>query len=342
MKKIVIIGAGAMGSAFAVPCIENKNDVTIVGTHLENELIDNINANNKIHPALKTKLSTEIKFEKFEKLQTILEQDLDIIVCGVSSVGIEWFVNQISKSYKNTISIVLLTKGLSILDSELSTLSDKIKNLLKKEGHSQVNISAIKGPCLAAGLANKMRTGTVIANSNIEKSQSLKEIISTNYYSTEISEDITGVELSGAIKNIYSMLIGASEGLSNSKAPKEIQSKYFLNTAASLIHRSISEMVEFVSHYGGKPETVYGLAGLGDLYVSAIGGRNSLMGKYLGEGYLYNEAKEKFMKNVTVEGAQLALEIGPKILQDLNPKHFPLMFSVLQTICENKKLKISW
>ena len=342
MKKIVIIGAGAMGTAFAVPCIENKNDVTIVGTHLENELIDNINSNNKIHPALKTQLSNEIKFEKFEKLQTILEQDLDIVVCGVSSAGIEWFVKQISKNYKDTISLVLLTKGLSILDSELSTLSDKIKNLLKKEGHSEVNISAIKGPCLAAGLANKMRTGTVIANNNIEESQSLKKIISTNYYSTEISEDITGVELSGAIKNIYSMLIGASEGLSNSEASKEIQSKYFLNTAASLIHRSISEMVEFVSHYGGKPETVYGLAGLGDLYVSAIGGRNSLMGKYLGEGYLYNEAKEKFMKNVTVEGAQLALEIGPKILQDLNPKHFPLMFSVLQTICENKKLKISW
>ena len=331
-----------MGSAFAVPCIENKNDVTIVGTHLENELIDNLNSNNKIHPALKTQLSTEIKFEKFEKLQTILEQDLDIIVCGVSSVGIKWFVDQISKNYKNTISIVLLTKGLSILDSELSTLSDKIKNLLKKEGHSKVNISAIKGPCLAAGLANKMRTGTVIANNNIEESQSLKEIISTNYYSTEISEDITGVELSGAIKNIYSMLIGASEGLSNSEAPKEIQSKYFLNTAASLIHRSISEMVEFVSYYGGKPETVYGLAGLGDLYVSAIGGRNSLMGKYLGEGYLYNEAKEKFMKNITVEGAQLALEIGPKILQDLNPKHFPLMFSMLKTICENKKLEIIW
>ena len=331
-----------MGSAFAVPCIENKNDVRVVGTHLENELIDNINSNNKIHPALKTQLSTEIKFEKFEKLQTILEQDLDIIVCGVSSVGIKWFVDQISKNYKNTISIVLLTKGLSILDSELSTLSDKIKNLLKKEGHSKVNISAIKGPCLAAGLANKMRTGTVIANNNIEESQSLKEIISTNYYSTEISEDITGVELSGAIKNIYSMLIGASEGLSNSEAPKEIQSKYFLNTAASLIHRSISEMVEFVSYYGGKPETVYGLAGLGDLYVSAIGGRNSLMGKYLGEGYLYNEAKEKFMKNITVEGAQLALEIGPKILQDLNPKHFPLMFSMLKTICENKKLEIIW
>jgi len=342
MKKIIIIGAGAMGSAFAVPCKDNKNDVTIVGTHLEDKLIENINSNNHIHPALKTQLPKEIKFERFEKLQTILKKNIDIIVCGVSSIGIEWFVKQISEYYKKKLPIVLLTKGLSIVDNELTTLSDKIKNLLEKDGHSQINISAIKGPCLAAGLANKMRTGTVIANRDIKECQLLKNMISTNYYSTEISEDITGVELSGAIKNIYSMLIGASEGLSNSKATKEIQSKYFLNTAASLIHRSISEMVEFVSHYGGKPETVYGLAGLGDLYVSAIGGRNSLMGKYLGEGHLYNDAKEKFMKDVTVEGAQLALEIGPKILEDLNSKNFPLMFNMLNTICENKKLEINW
>ena len=187
-----------------------------------------------------------------------------------------------------------------------------------------------------------MRTGTVIANPIIKEAERLKKIISTTYYSTEISNDLIGVELSGAIKNIYSMLIGASEGLSNSKAPIAIQAKYYLNTSASLIHRSISEMVEFVSFYGGNSETVYGLAGLGDLYVSAIGGRNSLMGKHLGQGHLYKEAKEKFMKNVTVEGAQLAIEIGPKVLKDLNPKHFPLMFSMLATICENKKLEINW
>ena len=331
-----------MGSAFAVPCIENNNDVTVVGTHLENDLIKNIKSNDQIHPALKTQLPKEIKFEQFEKLQSILEQNIDLIVCGVSSVGIEWFVKQISKNYNEKLPIVLLTKGLSIFDNELKTLSDKIVSLLKKEGHSEINISAIKGPCLAAGLANKMRTGTVIANKNIKQSKLLKEIVSTNYYSIEISDDITGVELSGAIKNIYSMLIGASEGLSNYKASKDIQSKYYLNTAASLIHRSISEMVQFVKHYGGKTETVYGLAGLGDLYVSAIGGRNSLMGKYLGQGYSYNEAKENFMKHITVEGAELALEIGPRILKDLNPQNFPLMFSMLKTICENKKLEINW
>jgi glycerol-3-phosphate dehydrogenase (NAD(P)+) len=342
MKKIIIIGAGAMGSAFAVPCLENQNEVTLVGTHLEDDLINNIKSNNNLHPALNIELPSKLKVEKFEKLQSILEEGVDIIVAGVSSVGIEWFVNQISKEYKKNLPIILLTKGLAIEDNELITLSDKIKKLLNQKSHQEVNVSAIKGPCLAAGLANKMRTGTVIANPNIKEAQNLKKIISTAYYSTEISDDLTGIELSGAIKNIYSMLIGASEGLSNPNAPKEIQSKYYLNTSASLIHRSISEMVEFVTHYGGKAETVYGLAGLGDLYVSAIGGRNSLMGKYLGEGHLYKNSKKEFMKDVTVEGAQLAFEIGPKILLDLNSKNFPLMFSMLKTICENKKLEINW
>ena len=342
MKKIIIIGAGAMGSAFTVPCLENKNDVTLVGTHLEDDLINSIKSNNNFHKTLKMELPSALKVERFDKLSSILLGGVDIIVAGVSSIGIKWFVDQIVKNYKKKLPIVLLTKGLAIEGNELMTLSDKIKKLLKEKGHTDVNVSAIKGPCLAAGLANKMRTGTVIANPDIKEAQFLKKIISTEYYSTEISNDLNGVELSGAIKNIYSMIIGASEGLSNTEAPIEIQSKYYLNTSASLIHRSISEMVEFVSFYGGRSETVYGLAGLGDLYVSAIGGRNSLMGKYLGEGYLYKDAKKKFMKNITVEGAQLALDIGPKILQDLNLKHFPLMFSMLSTICENKKLRIDW
>ena len=331
-----------MGSAFTIPCIDNNHNVTLIGTHLEDDLIKQIKSNKNIHPILKVKLPENLKIEKFEKLNSILKKKVDIIVAGISSVGIEWFAEQISKNYKKNLPIILLTKGLAIVDDELTTLSDKIKKLLKEKGHKEINISAIKGPCLAAGLAYKMRTGTVIANPNIKEAEFLKKIISTDYYSTEISNDLEGVELSGAIKNIYSMLIGASEGLSNSKVSIEIQSKYYLNTSASLIHRSISEMVDFVSHYGGKPDTVYGLAGLGDLYVSAIGGRNSLMGRYLGQGYLYKDAKEKFMKNITVEGAQLALEIGPKILNELDSKNFPLMFSMLNTICDNKKLEINW
>ena len=64
MKKIIIIGAGAMGSAFAVPCLENKNDVTLIGTHLEDDLINNIKSNNNFHPALNIRITIKIKGRK--------------------------------------------------------------------------------------------------------------------------------------------------------------------------------------------------------------------------------------------------------------------------------------
>jgi glycerol-3-phosphate dehydrogenase (NAD(P)+) len=167
-------------------------------------------------------------------------------------------------------------------------------------------------------------------------------MISTNYYSTEFSDDLIGVEVCAAVKNIYSMLIGASKGLCSLSASEEIKKKNYLNTAASLMYQSVSEMVQFTRFLEGKEETVYGLSGLGDLYVSSAGGRNSKMGEYLGEGYDYLTAKKKFMPNDTIEGAELALEIGPKILKEFEKDKFPLMIGLIESICNNKKLEISW
>ena len=340
MKKIVIIGAGSMASAFCFPCVDNGNTTYLVGTHLENDFISKIQEN-KFHPALKINLPNNLIIEKHDKLNEVLSS-ADIIVAGISSVGINWFTEQISKNYKKNLPIILLTKGLSVFENKILTLSEKIKKNLRNFSSNEINISAVKGPCLASGLANKMRTGAVLANENINIAKDLSSLIATDYYSIEITSDIDGVELSGAIKNIYSMLIGASKGLSNLEASDDIKDKYYLNTAASLVHRSVSEMSKFIEANNGSISTVYGLAGLGDLYVSAIGGRNSLMGKYLGDGYLYLEAKEKFMKNITVEGAELAKEIGPFILKNYSKKDFPLMFNVIESICNNKKLKIDW
>ena len=87
------------------------------------------------------------------------------------------------------------------------------------------------------------------------------------------------------------MAIGASQGLCHSSAPKEIKEKNYLNTAAALIQESIYEMIIFAERLKGKKETVMGLAGIGDLYVSADGGRNSKMGGYLGKGMTFKEAK---------------------------------------------------
>ena len=116
----------------------------------------------------------------------------------------------------------------------------------------------------------------------------------------------------------------------------------YLNTAASLVTQSIKEMIFFTTKLKGKEETVMGLAGVGDLYVSVDGGRNSKMGKYLGEGMSFKEAKMKKMPNVTVEGADLALEIGFKIKNDFSLKALPLMLSMINTICDEEPLKVEW
>ena len=93
-------------------------------------------------------------------------------------------------------------------------------------------------------------------------------------------------------------------------------------------------------YFKGKDETTSGLAGVGDLYVSAAGGRNSKMGSYLGKGFTFKAAKKKFMPKDTVEGEQLAKEIGPFILKKLNKKKIPLMFNLLKALLKNQKLRL--
>lgn len=342
MKKVVIIGAGAMGSAFSVPCADNSNEVFLVGSFLEDKVIDEIKNLNNFHPILKSQLPKNINVLKFSEFNDEIKNNIDLLVVGVSSKGIEWIGNEISKFYKPSIDILLLTKGLALIENNFETLAEKLNNILKEKRIANAKISAVAGPCLANGLANRINSSVVLANENINVVKNIGSIISTDYYSTEFSDDLIGVEVCAATKNIYSMLIGASEGLSSKSLDNELKKKYFLNTAASLAYKAVAEMKSLTRKLNGKEESAYGLAGLGDLYVSSAGGRNSKMGYYLGQGHLFKEAKDKFMKDITVEGADLALEIGPKVLKEFNEKEFPLLFSVIKCICSNQKLEIHW
>ncbi len=342
MKKIVIIGAGAMGSAFAVPCADNLNEVFLVGSFLEDKVIDEIKHLNNFHPILKSQLPKNIKVLKYSEFKDDIKDNIDLLVVGVSSKGIEWIGNEISKFYKSSIDVLLLTKGLALINNNFETLAEKLNNILKDQGINDAKISAVGGPCLANGLANRINSSVVLANENIEVVKKIGSMISTKYYSTEYSNDLIGVEVCAATKNIYSMLIGASEGLSSKELSYEIKKKYYLNTAASLAYKAVSEMKILSKKLNGKEETAYGLAGLGDLYVSSAGGRNSKMGYYLGQGHLFADAKEKFMKDITIEGADLAFAIGSKIIKEFKKEDFPLLISVMEAICENKRLEINW
>ena len=344
MSKIVIIGAGAMGSAFALPCIDNNHDVNIIGTHLENDFIENLKKNKNMHPGLNTKIPEGIKIFKFEKFNEILKSNIDLIVLGISSKGIEWVSEQLSEIYSDNDmpNLLMLTKGLSIYNNNYELLVDKLERLLSLKGIKKINISAVGGPCLAAGLANRVHSSVVIANKNIETAKKIADMLNTSYYHTSYCDDLNGVEVSAAIKNIFSMAVGASKGLCSSNVSEVVREKNYLNTASALIKQSIHEMEIFVEHLNGKKDTVKGLAGLGDLYVSSGGGRNSKMGSYLGEGMTFSDAKKIKMEKVTVEGADLAIEIGNKVKKDFDLKKLPLMISMINAIIENKKLILNW
>ena len=113
-----------------------------------------------------------------------------------------------------------------------------------------------------------------------------------------------------------------------------------LNASSNLFQKSVIEMRYLTKYFKGKEITTLGLSGVGDLYVSAAGGRNSKMGSYLGKGFTFKAAKKRFMPNDTVEGEQLAKEIAPFIFKKVDKKKVPLMINLLRTIINKKRLSI--
>ncbi len=319
MKKILIIGGGAMGSAFSIPCIENHHSVTITEPYSK-VFIKDLSSKKKFHSALKINLPKKLRFKKFSI--DLLNKRFDLIVIALSLSGMDFIGRQL-KNLRIQSPILVLTKGLKYEkgNKKIWTISEQLK---KKYNVS--NVSVLKGPCLAKELARKNQTSVVIANKNIKIAKSIGKLISTKYYLTEYSKDVVGVEVCSAIKNIYAMIIGAGQSL---------------NSSSNLFQKSILEMKYLIKYFKGRDDTISGLAGVGDLYVSAAGGRNSKMGSYLGEGLAFKSAKKKFMPNDTVEGEQLAREIGPFIFKKIDKKKIPLMIRLLKAILNNKKLKIN-
>ena len=318
MKKILVIGGGAMGSAFTIPCLENKNKVSITEPYSKN-FIKELSSKNKYHSSLQINLPKKLKFRKFSS--NLLREKFDLIVIALSLTGIDFIGKQL-KILKLKTPILVLTKGLKYhkKNNKILTISEQLKN-----NYNSMNISVLKGPCLAKELARKKQTSVIIASKNIKIAKWIGKMISTKYYIIEYSKDIIGVEVCSAIKNIYAMIIGTGQSL---------------NTSSSLFQKSIIEMKYLTKYFKGKELTTLGLAGVGDLYVSSAGGRNSKMGSYLGRGYTFKNAKKNFMPNDTVEGEQLVREIAPFVLKKINKKKIPLMIKLFRTIINNKKLII--
>jgi Glycerol-3-phosphate dehydrogenase len=290
MGKILIIGGGAMGFAFFYSLFRKQYSCYFHRAHIIKIFIKNLNSKKKFHPFLKLYLPKKLKFVNYSK--EIFKKRFDLIVIALSLAGID-FIGKEFKDLNIKTPLLVLTKGLKFDKKKKRILT--ISYLLKNN-YRAANVSVLKGPCLAKELANKNKTSVVVANKNIKIAKWIGKLISTKYYLTEFSKDITGIEICSAIKNIYAMVIGSGQNL---------------NAKSDLFQKSANEMKFLIKYFKGDVSTILGLAGIGDLYVSAIGGRNSKMGNFLGKGFKFTAAKKKFMPKDTVEGEQLAREIAP-------------------------------
>ena len=322
MAKIVILGAGAMGSAFSVPVSDAGQDVHLVGTHLDRDWIEEIQANG-VHPKLRVKLPEK-----------------------VSSPGIDWAIKQLGPLLRKPIPVLLLTKGLAARNKTLQVLSDIVYEGLADYGVKNVSVGAVGGPCLARELAARRDCCVVFAHPDQTVLDWMLSLVTTPYYHTQSSTDLIGVEVCAALKNFYALAVSYPRGIGE-KIQASGHDALMYSIEAGLFPQAMAEMKYIVNSMNGAADTADGWAGAGDLYGTCQIGRNGQMGRLLGLGLPYQETKAKYMADDTVEGAELALTIGPTIESLIEQHHLdglllPLTRTIIQAICHNQPMSIPW
>ncbi len=345
MAKILILGAGVMGSAFSYPASDRGHEVRLVGTHLDRHIVESL-AQSGVHPNLKCRLPGSVRPFTHDRLGEALEEDTDLVVFGVSSPGVDWACRQLAPLLTRSIPILILTKGLVAENGGLSIIPDVIVRRMAELGAPPAPVAAVAGPCIAGELAALRHSSVVFTHPDPALVEWLAELLAAPYYHVRGSGDQTGVELCAAFKNLYAIGVGSSEGLLDRAGVAESGARMH-NPAASLYAQAVQEMCLLVDSLGGLPDTVRGLAGTGDLYVTIQGGRNSRMGRLLGAGHLYSRAKAERMPDDTIEGAELALAIGATLERimsggGLDGADLPLARSLVQAICHDAPLDIPW
>ena len=329
----LVLGFGVASNAYTSLLDYNKIKTSVIGSPFDRKKI-NILKKTRKDKSFKIKYSNNIHFYNEDEINLIDHDSIKLIIVGTNTKGIDWAIKILNR-LKIDCPVLLITKGIAQLKGKLLPISDYF---LTKCFNHKIIMSA--GPCLAKELINKAHTRTLFASRDISYARYAKRILENKYYHPEISSDVQGAEICAAIKNIYATVIGSAIGQAGNLVKNKKEN--FFNSSSGLFDQSLNEMRCITEKFGGNSETVYGLAGAGDLYVSVLGGRNAKLGSYLGQGYLFKSIINKKMKGVTVEGAEVVKSAGKKILTLVGQNKLPLLKALLNSINGNKKLKIDW
>ena len=336
---VLILGAGVMGSAFAVPLADAGTDVRLVGTPLDRDSIASLQAS-RVHPRLRAPLPAGVRAFQPEALGEALDDSVELVVLGVSSAGIDWAVQQLQARLPGPRPVLLLTKGLAADGTRIRALTDPVGAALR------CPTGGVGGPCIAGELAVRRDTSVVIAHGDEAVLRRTLELTRAPYYHARATRDVIGTEVCAALKNFYALGIGAATGFLD-RHGAGVNDAQMHNIAAGLFAQALLELGQINELLGGHPASVHGLAGTGDLYVTVQGGRNSRMGRLLGQGMRYSVAKAERMANETVEGAELALACGPTLERlmtngELARRQLPLTCAIIDAVTRDHEFTVDW
>ena len=308
MAIVTIVGAGLMGTAVAWPLADNGHQVRLVGTHLDGETIRSC-LETGVHPRLRRRLPVGVRPYYVEDLAGALK-GADAIVSGVSSPGVHWAGRTLGPLLWPGATIIGVTKGLEATDEgELRILPDVLAGELPEALRESVSVNAIGGPCIAGELAGRRQTCVVFTGRDPAVLRRLRELFQTTYYHIWTSTDMVGVEACVALKNAFTLAVGMAGGMLERAGGPDEAGSYMHNPAAAIFGEAAAEMIRLVTLLGGDPANVTGLPGVGDQYVTSAGGRTVRLGRLLGRGLTYSQARAE-MAGETLESAEIVMQLA--------------------------------
>lgn len=299
VARVTILGAGMMGTATAFPLADRGHQVDLVGTHLDEALVDGMR-DRGIHARLGVALPPGVRAARLEELPAALAR-AEVVVLGVSSAGLGWAAETLGRTLPSARPIAMVTKGLEAVSGRLDALPDRLAALLPAP--LRVAPVMIGGPCIAGELARGTPSTVVLASRDRGAAEAFAALSRGATYRPVVVDDVIGVSASAALKNAYAVAVGVGTGL-HEKQGGQPGSVAAHNLEAAIFGRAVAEMSRLAEALGGRRETVAGLAGAGDLYVTCQGGRSTRLGRLLGLGRSLAAARAE----LSAPGAPVTLE----------------------------------
>lgn len=338
MGIITIVGSGMMGSAMSFPARENGHEVRLVGTPLDRDIIKHAIETGH-HLTLKRKLPEGIQFYQFEQLCEAL-QGTDLLIGGVSSFGVDWFLSEVLPVIPETLPVLSVTKGM--IDMEDGTIIPYPHYYAQKMIGRDLTLNAVGGPCTSYELADHDQTEVCFCGADIEVLRRLKAMLETSYYHISLSTDVIGVECAVAMKNAYALAVTLAVGLS--EQVEGIGGIQHYNSQAALFGQSIYEMRKLIKLAGGHDDNI--IFGAGDLYVTVFGGRTRKIGTLLGRGMTFEQAMSE-LKGITLESVVIATRTARALRHMIrrgiaDASDFPLLLHIDEIINRGASVDIPW